>query len=518
MHRSLFVALLLVPAPALALSTSASWTYEGSQDTENLGMAVASIGDVNGDGFGDFAGAAPQWDGDAQDMGRVVVFYGSATGPGEGPDWTASGRVEDALFGTSVAGAGDVNGDGYDDLIVGAQGDDPGSGPVGGAFLYLGSAAGLQSTPAWTGAGGADLDRFGASVAGVGDLDGDGLDDVAVGAFRFTDVQVRQGRAFVFRGQGGGLEEEASWTFEGTDPGENLGATVAGAGDVNDDGFDDLLVAAPGYSDDWYANSGRVHLFHGSASGPGADPDWTVAPEWAQASFGYSMAAVGDVNGDGYDDVVIGSAPEDIFDRTGDRVFLYFGAANGLARDEAWSGLYSDYPHHHIAVAAPGDVDGDGRPDLLVGREVLYLDQHGDAFLYSGGADGFGDPTWHVTPEKASMLFGSAVAGGDIDGDGLGDLIVGARGFNGDHLNAGRLLLYPADESLAGDDDDAADDDDAGDDDDAFGDDDDDGFNAEVFGDGGGELEGGACVSSLAPGQLAPGLLLLLPLAVRRRR
>jgi len=504
---------VLLPLPAFALSTSASWTYEGSQDTENLGMTVAGIGDVNGDGYEDVAAAAPQWDGDAQDMGRVVVFYGSPAGLGEAPDWTASGRGEDALFGASVAGAGDVNDDGYDDLVVGADGDDPGDGPVGSAFLYLGSANGLQADPAWTAAGGEDRDRFGGSVAGVGDVDDDGHADVVVGAYRFTDVQVRQGRAFLFRGTPTGLESTPSWTFEGTDAGENLGATVGGAGDVDDDGFDDLLVAAPGYSDDFYANSGRVHLFRGSASGPGDAPDWTAAPTWSQASFGFAMTGAGDVNGDGWDDVVIGSAPEDILDRTGDRVFLYLGGPEGLTAEATWSGLYSEYPHSHIAVAAPGDVDGDGRPDLLVGREVLYLDQHGDAYLYSGGDDGFGEPTWHVTPEKASMLYGSAVAGADVDGDGRADLLVGARGYNGAHFNAGRLLLYLADESAPGDDDD--DDDAVGDDDDAS---DDDDFNPEIFGDGGDELDTGPCASSVAAAPPATGLLVLVPVCARRRQ
>jgi hypothetical protein len=509
LDRAVALIIVLAPGTALALSTSASWTYEGSQDTENLGMAAASIGDVNGDGFDDIAAGAPEWDGDAQDMGRVVVFYGSASGLNEAPDWSAEGRVEAAQFGISVAGAGDVNGDGFDDLIVGADGDDSGDGPTGGAFLFLGSASGLQSTPTWEASGDADLDRFGAAVAGVGDIDGDGRDDVVVGAFRFTDVQVRQGRAFLFRGAGTSVEMSPSWSFEGTDPGENLGASISAAGDVNGDGNDDVLIAAPGYSDDFANNSGRVHLFLGSASGLGDTPNWTEAPSWPQASFGLSMAPVGDVNGDEYDDVVIGSAPEDLLNLPGDRVVLYLGGPEGLDPDELWSGLYSEYPHHHIAVAGPGDVDGDGRPDLLVGREVLWLDQHGDAFLYSGGDDGFGEPVWHVTPEKASMLYGSSVAGADVDGDGLADLLVGARGYNGDHLNAGRLMLYLAAETNVGDDDD--------DDDDGTGDDDD--FNPEIFGDGGDELATGPCVSSMnSTSGGGPSVLLLVAAGLMRRR
>lgn len=235
-------------------------------------------------------------------------------------------------------------------------------------------------------------------------------------------------------------------------------------------------------------------------------PSWSFEGTDAGENLGASISAAGDVNGDGYDDVVISSAPEDLLNLAGDRVVLYLGGPEGLGPDAHWSGLYSEYSHHHVAVAGPGDVDGDGRPDLLVGREVLWLDQHGDAFLYSGGDDGFGEPVWHVTPEKASMLYGSSVAGADVDGDGLADLLVGARGYNGDYLNAGRLMLYLADETNVGDDDD----DDSTDDDD---------FNPEIFGDGGDGLETGPCVSSMnSTSGGGPSVLLLVAAGLMRRR
>jgi hypothetical protein len=498
--------LLLCSAPAAAVpSTSPSWTFDGSQDTEQLGASAAVVGDLNGDGFDDVAGGAPTWDGAEQDMGRVHVFFGSERGLSATPTWTAQGAVEDAQFGVSVAGVGDVNNDGFDDLLIGAEGHDAGSGAVGAVFLYFGSASGLRAEPDWTATGENTRDAFGHAVSAAGDVNGDGYDDLLVGAFRWSDVQVRQGKAYLFRGGPAGPGAAPDWSTTGVDPAENLGASVARGGDVNNDGFDDVLIAAPGYANG-DSNEGRVLLFAGSAAGLGAEPAWEGESDYEGASFGQSLDGVGDVDGDGFDDVVIGMGPEQILAWPGPRVRLYRGSASGLSVTESWSALTTDYPHSHIAVRGAGDVDGDGLDDVIVGRETLWLDQHGDAWLFLGdetlGLEA--EAAWHWTPTKASQLFGSSVDGGDIDGDGLSDLLIGSRGFNGANLNAGRLAFYPGGESEAGDDDDATDDDD---------------FNPEIFGDGGGDLDaGGPCNSSLAASGSAGALLLLGLVAIARRR
>jgi len=201
------IAAVLFPALALAFpGTTMSWAYSGSQDGEALGTSIANVGDLNGDGYDDVAAGAPSYNANTPDHGRVHVFYGSATGLPAQPSWTVVGSVRDGLFGGSVAGAGDVNGDGYDDLIVGAQDHDGGSGDAGAVFLYYGSAGGLATEPAWTAFGEDSNDQFGCAVAGAGDVNGDGYDDVLVGSYRWMDTLVRQGKASLFLGGPGGPE------------------------------------------------------------------------------------------------------------------------------------------------------------------------------------------------------------------------------------------------------------------------------------------------------------------------
>ena len=150
---ALIGAALLLPVKALALpSTVPAWTYAGQQDSEQLGTTATSVGDLNGDGFDDVAAAAPMHDGVDQDSGRVHVWLGSAQGLSGAVHATLVGAVEDAHLGISLSSA-DVNGDGFDDLLVGADEHDTGAGPVGGAFLYTGSASGLSTTPSWTALG-----------------------------------------------------------------------------------------------------------------------------------------------------------------------------------------------------------------------------------------------------------------------------------------------------------------------------------------------------------------------------
>src|SRR5262249_27983333 len=146
--------------------------------------SVATAGDVNGDGYSDVVVGAPGYGGAGYLLGgKAYLYLGSPSGLSQSPAWAVAGQSEAAYFGWSVASAGGVNGDGYADVIVGSIGCCSGIFSDGGAaLLYLGSAAGLQSTPAWLVKGGAGgFEEFGYSVAGAGDVNGDGYADVVIG-------------------------------------------------------------------------------------------------------------------------------------------------------------------------------------------------------------------------------------------------------------------------------------------------------------------------------------------------
>jgi hypothetical protein len=203
-------------------------------------------------------------------------------------------------FGNSVATAGDVNGDGYSDVVVGAWGH---TSSTGKAYLYLGGASGLAASASWTAVGEATIDYFGNSVATAGDVNGDGYADVVVGAYGNTGDT---GKAYLYLGGASGLAASPSWTAVGEAVNDWFGNSVATAGDVNGDGYADLVVGAYG-NDDNGSLAGKAYLYLGGASGLAASPSWTTVGEATSDFLGYSVATAGDVNGDGYSDVVVGA-------------------------------------------------------------------------------------------------------------------------------------------------------------------------------------------------------------------
>jgi hypothetical protein len=209
-------------------------------------------------------------------------------------------------FGSSVASTGDVNGDGYDDVIVGAHYNDDGGGSAGKAYVYSGSASGLSTTDSWTETGEAAYDYYGKSVASTGDVNGDGYDDIIVGAHYNDDGGNNAGKAYLYPGSASGLSTTVSWTVTGEAAGDYLGASVASAGDVNGDGYGDVIVSAHG-SNDGSNDAGKAYVYLGSASGLSTTISWAETGEVAVDYFGTSVASAGDVDGDRYDDVIVSS-------------------------------------------------------------------------------------------------------------------------------------------------------------------------------------------------------------------
>ena len=290
------------------LGANPAWVVDGDEDGASFGTSVASAGDVDNDGFGDVIVGAYRHDGGAgvgANRGRVYLFKGGPTGLSTTPSWTATGDEDEAKIGNSVAGAGDVDGDGYDDLVVGATHHSGGGYLRGRAYLYLGGAPVPGSTPAWTATGDEDDAWLGRSVASAGDVNGDGFADVIVGAYQHdAGSGPNNGQAYVYLGGPSGLASSPVWTGSGSQPNAEYGTSVASAGDVNADGYSDIIVGAIEIA---VVAPGHAYVYLGTSSGPEATPAWSAPGDEDLSHFGISVSSAGDVNGDGYSDVIAGA-------------------------------------------------------------------------------------------------------------------------------------------------------------------------------------------------------------------
>ncbi|HOU13350.1 MAG TPA: integrin alpha [Anaerolineae bacterium] len=279
---------------SLATSNAA---FTGENLGDYAGVRVAGAGDVNGDGYADLLIGAYNY---SNSTGRAYLFLGGPDGwqldqGVAGADAIYTGEADNSYTGDSVAGAGDVNGDGYADMLIGASGYGSNTGR---AYLVLGSAnpsnIPLSAADAvYTGE--ASSNYAGDSVAGAGDVNGDGYADLLIGAYGSAT-----GRAYLVLGNAspGSINlADADAIYTGEASGDSAGDSVAGAGDVNGDGYADLLVGTPGYS----SNTGCAYLVLGSAS-PGditlSAADAIYTGEGTGNFTGNSVAGAGDVNGD----------------------------------------------------------------------------------------------------------------------------------------------------------------------------------------------------------------------------
>ncbi|MDP2306526.1 MAG: FG-GAP-like repeat-containing protein [Pseudomonadota bacterium] len=422
------VTILALALPWLAAAAFSGPTIlTGSAPGDYLGAVVASAGDVDGDGYPDLLVGAGSGTDERVD---VYLYLGGASGLGALPAVTWTGDAAEPYFGTVLAGGGDVNGDGYADILVGSPGETR-SGVVGRVHLYYGGPAGPSTVPdrTWTGEGG--FDQFGSSVAFVGDTDTDGYDDVVLGS---PDSATGFGYAHVHLGSASGPTDTPDLTWTGNTLADGFGQAVAGAGDVDGDGYADIVVGASDYE----TSTGRALVYLGGATGPAATPATTLAGEHPFDEFGRSAAGVGDLNGDGYDDIVIGAPFATTFEG---RVYVYMGSAAGVSATAAmtWAGTAA-YGTLGVSVAGAGDVDGDGYADVVVGAfgEASFT---GAAYLYTGsigGASATAAVTW--TGETVDSYFGCSVAGlGDLTGDGYVDLAIGAVNYDS---FTGRVYVY----------------------------------------------------------------------------
>ncbi|MCX5048132.1 MULTISPECIES: FG-GAP-like repeat-containing protein [unclassified Streptomyces] len=422
-------------AVAAALAGGLLITLPGGASAAASGLAD----DFNGDGYRDLAIGAPGAvaNGKAK-AGAVVVNYGSSSGISAARHKTTSqsssgvpGDSETSdRFGTELA-HGDLNRDGYGDLVVGTPLEDVGSDADGGSVTILwGSPSGLSGGTTISDPNASGHDRFGQSLA-VGDFTGDGKADLAVGSTG-KDVWIFKGGFTTSGGAAGKLRFDAQ-IESGSYP---KGAVQLAGGDFDNDGTDDVVVGS----------SAGNFVYRGSSTGP------TLQTE---AGPGYAGAlTVADFDRDGHDDLVVGSDFADVMDQTakGGYATVFYGGTAGV--DTTRSAVFSqdtagvpgadESDDSFGGALAAGDVNGDGYPDLAVGAnfETIGSATHaGSVWVLRGGASGltgtgaqsFNQDTSGVPgANESSDMFGDAVHLADHNKDGRADLSVGAAGENSD--------------------------------------------------------------------------------------
>lgn len=402
-----------------------AWHADGEGAGSLFGTRAMGAGDVYGDGCDDLIVGAPHADGA---RGKAYLYRGSRRGLGAKAVWTAEGEAPGENFGDRVGQAGDLNGDGHGDVFVSAPDWRNG---LGRCAVFYGSARGLKAAPDRN-LGGRGGEMYADCTHPTGDLFGDGYDDLAVGAYAWHD---QRGRIELFRGSSRGLGPKPVWSAEGEADHGWYGYGIGVAGDVYGDGYDDLLAGAKYLDQPAGRAAGKVYLYRGSAHGPSPSPDWTWGGDRADANAGVRVAAAGDVNGDGYADVLITAPGAD--GRRGD-CFVFLGSPKGLADKPDWtvSGAALGLEFFGEGACPVGDIDGDGYDDVAIGgRDAHGL---GHVLIYRGGPRGLdAEPSWEIDGESGGDRFGWWLApAGDLDGDGLADLVISA-----DSHGAGRVYV-----------------------------------------------------------------------------
>lgn len=396
---------------ALVFGAMAACTFTGGGDDPTLPRDDSPVGDepgrprphrsasrdFNGDGFDDLVIGA----GEGSAQGTVFVKVGSADGT-SGQVLQFTGDQPRARFGWSVAVAGDLNKDGFAELVIGQPSY---SGAQGAAFVYFGGAsfdnvAETKLDPP------SPEETFGRAVASAGDMNGDGYDDLVVSAHSAA-------RAWVyFGGAGATLDPVADVTLTG--PGPWFGQDATTVGDVNGDGYDDLLIGAPDYD----GSGARAYLYLGGAT-PDGVVDAVIGGRKEEPEFARSIAGLGDVNGDGYDDFAIGSP-----DGVGRVHFFLGGPSKTYAQADLELLGRPAAPAFGWSVAGAGDLNRDGLADVLVSAPTYtYLGRNVGEVRVIYGARSF-DATQLVTLTSTEDHSGRTInAAGDVNGDGAADLV-----------------------------------------------------------------------------------------------
>lgn len=398
---------------------NADLTIVGENPGDSLGCSVSDAGDFNKDGFGDLIAGASGYN---SGTGRAYIFYGGKN-MNAVADVIKNGETIGDKFGCSVSAAGDFTLDGYDDVLIGAYGYNSFRGR---AYLYYGS-TNINSTAGLTMTGESSNSYFGYSVDGGGDYNGDFYSDIVIGAYGYN---VFTGRVYLYLGNTT-PGNSPNFIMNGETSSSNFGFSVAFCGDLETDGYTDLAVGAYGYS----GNTGKIYVYSGSAV-PDAVADESLPGDFANSNLGYSVAGCGDLDGQGYSNLLTGA---NNFGNGKGAVYLIKRSISTTANYKTYDG-FAVNKNYASVLDGDGDFNGDGYSDLVVGERSQTSTDTGRVYLYLGGPGKSNTPDYTFVSDQAGSYFGRSVRfAGDLNGDGYSDLMISASAYNS---RRGRIYIY----------------------------------------------------------------------------
>ena len=385
------------------------------------------------------------------------------------------GMSQEDFSGLEVSGAGDINGDGFDDVIIGAYNAAPnGNRKAGESYVVFGKNSGFPASVELSSLDGSNgfvingasrNDKSGLSVSGAGDVNGDGLSDVIISAIGATPNGKNSGESYVVFGNNSGfpasvelssLDGSNGFVINGIEPYDVSGRSVSDAGDVNGDGFDDIIIGAYGADPNGIDKAGESYVVFGNNSGSASldlstldgSNGFTIKGIDANDYSGRSVGGAGDVNGDGYDDLIIGAWNATPNGNRSGESYVVFGNSSGVASLDlsaldgtngfVLNGVSAD-DWSGISVSGAGDVNGDGLDDVIVGASLARDIRAGESYVVFGKDIGFsatidlgtldGTNGFAIKGIDSGDHTGRGVSGaGDVNGDGIDDVIIGAYG------------------------------------------------------------------------------------------